>query len=447
MKTVKNLAFTTYIVILMYGCTNKQTTITILGESSASLNSIADIKGKYYKQTGDSIVTKGFPFEEALEKANVDFANGSGKYDIVMQYNFSLSSFVRNNYIYTLQELSGNKEDSSLNFENDLFRNAWEEVGFYYKNPAKPDTNYVKVGYPFAANTMVLAYNKPMFENADNQLAFKKKYGYDLQPPVTWPQLHDIAQFFTNPGKDTYGICMEGATGGWLYYEWAMYASAMDGGVMQKKHGWEGDLNTPLLLTTSNTIKATEFYLSMKPFNKGDYFNVDATAQVKEILKGNVALAFVWSDYLQSAFFNAETKQYDNRFGFSKIPGKKSPLAGGAFFINKNSANPQAAFKFAKWLLKKENQINMVKSGLSSPCKSVYDSPEVQYIPFVKAIKESLETGVYMFEAGPDADLINGKITTWIQKAWKGEVSAQEALENANKEISKERETIFKNIK
>lgn len=444
---MKSYFFMLLFTVILYSCNNRNKVITVLGEASASLNAVGDIKQQYIDQTGESIITKGFTFEEAMEKANVDFANGTGKYNIVMQYNFSLSSFVRNNYIYNLQELSGENDVDLAELENDLFRNAWEEVGFYYKNPAMPDTNYVKVGYPFAANTMVLAYNKPMLDDIANKNAFKAKYGYDLQAPVTWTQLRDIAEFFTNPAKDTYGICMEGAAGGWLYYEWALFANAMGGGVMQKKHGWEGDLNTPFLMTNENTIKATEFYLSLKPFNKGDYFNIDAIAQTKEVLKGNVALAFVWSDYLQGAFFNPNTKEYDNRFGFVKVPGTKSPLAGGAFFINKKSSNPQAAFKFAKWLLKKDNQIKMVKSGLSSPCRSVYDSPEVQYIPFVKAIKESLETGVYMYEAGPDADLINGKITTWMQKAWKGEVTAKAALESAYGEIAKERETIFKNIK
>lgn len=447
---MKRIFFFTLLTLLGFvfsSCKNEKHEISVLGESSASLNAIIEIKEEYYAHTGNRVSTSGFTFEEAMEKANVDFANGTGKYDIVMQYNFSLSSFVRNNYIFNLQELTDENDADLLELERDLFKNAWEEVGYYYQNPSKPDTNYVKVGYPFAANTLVLSYNKMLFEDIENKNAFKTKYGYELLPPATWQQLYDVAEFFTNPSKDTYGICMQGASGGWLYYEWALFAHAMGGGVMQKKHGWEGDLNTPFLLTSENTINATKFYLSFKPFNKGDFFNVDATIQTKEFLEGNVALAFIWSDYLQGAFFNSKTNQYDSRFGFVKVPGEKSPLAGGAFFINRKSNDPKNAMHFVKWLLKQENQIKMLKSGLSSPRKSVYDSPEVQYVPFVSAIKQSLETGVYMFEAGPDADLINGRITTWMQKAWKGELSAEVALENAHREIMKERKIIFSNIK
>lgn len=447
MKNYLFIAFAAIFGLIFFSCKHEKKEITVLGESSASLNSINDVKDEYSKLFGYKIATNGFTFEEALEKANVDFANGSGKYDIVMQYNFSLSSFVRNNYVYNLSELAGSSVDTAIiALEKDLFQNAWEEVGFYYKYPSKPDSNFVKVGYPFAANTMILTYNKEMFDNPANQSEFKKKYGYKLLPPVTWPQLRDIAEFFTNKEKGTYGICMEGAAGGWLYYEWAMFAKSMGGGVMYKEHGWEGDVNTPLTLTNEKTIAATEFYISLKPFNKGSYFNIDANEQVKEILVGDVAMAFVWSDYLHTAFYNKEVKKYDDRFGFVKIPGEISPLAGGAYFINKKSSKPQESYNFVQWLLSKENQIKMVKSGLSSPRRSVYDDPQVQYIPYINAIKASLETGVYMFEAGPDADLINGKITLWIQKAWKGEVTVKQALENAEKEIKKERETIFKSI-
>lgn len=432
-------------MITLNSCKNDKNAITVLGESSASLNTVEDIKHKYTRLTGDSIITIGFSLEESLEKANVDFANGKGQYDIIMQYNFSLSSFVRNNYVYDLQDL--NKDGEAPDFESDLFPNAWEELGYYYKNPNDPKSGFVKVGYPFASNTILLAYNKDMFEKAENRTAFKQEYGYELNPPTTYSQFYDIAKFFTNKKNNTYGVCLQGSTGGWLYFEWAMISSNFGGGVMEKTRGWEGDLSTPFIMTNNNTIKATEFYLGLKPFNKGDFFNVDAIVQATEILEGNVAMAFVWSDYLYSDFYDNKDNKFDSRFGFVPVPGEASPIAGGAYFINKKSKKPIESYNFIKWLLQKDNQIEMLKRGLSSPRRSVYDSPEVQDIPYVKPLKESIERGIYMFEAGPDSELINDRVTVWMQKAWRGEVSAKDALENAQKEIQAERKKIFENIK
>src|SRR4029453_6549009 len=36
--------------------------------------------------------------------------------------------------------------------------------------------------------------------------AFKAKYGYDLAVPKTWAELRDIAEFFTRPDKNQYGV-------------------------------------------------------------------------------------------------------------------------------------------------------------------------------------------------------------------------------------------------
>ena len=51
----------------------------------------------------------------------------------------------------------------------------------------------------FPASGMIWStnYRKDLFENKDEQAAFKAKFGYDLAPPKTWAQYKDIAEFFT----------------------------------------------------------------------------------------------------------------------------------------------------------------------------------------------------------------------------------------------------------
>ncbi len=36
--------------------------------------------------------------------------------------------------------------------------------------------------------------------------AFEAKYGYPLAVPETWVQLRDIAEFFTRPDENLYGV-------------------------------------------------------------------------------------------------------------------------------------------------------------------------------------------------------------------------------------------------
>ncbi|MBL4675019.1 MAG: hypothetical protein JKY70_02260 [Mucilaginibacter sp.] len=122
-------------VILLCACDNTKT-ITVLGENSSNLQAMQALKGRYEKSNNIRIEYKPNTFEDAFNKANQDFSNQSGLYDIVLQYNFSLSNFVRNNYVYRSAELSKSFPEEQKKFEADIFPNVWKEVGYYYDNPS-----------------------------------------------------------------------------------------------------------------------------------------------------------------------------------------------------------------------------------------------------------------------------------------------------------------------
>ena len=53
-------------------------------------------------------------------------------------------------------------------------------------------------------------FRKDWFDDADNQAAFKAKYGYDLGVPVNWSAYEDIADFFSNDVKEVDGTTIYG---------------------------------------------------------------------------------------------------------------------------------------------------------------------------------------------------------------------------------------------
>ena len=452
MKSKSYLILTiSMIAIILQACqesnnNKKNVEITILGENSSNLQAMEALKGDYEIQNKVKINYKPNTFEDAFTKSNQDFANKTGLYDIVLEYNFSLSSFVRNGYVYNIDELTKNIPANEKNFESDLFPNTWQEVGYYYKNPLNISEGTMKVGYPFAANSMLLVYNKEMFEDADNKATYQKKYKEELTVPKDWLHYKRVAEFFTNPEKKTFGVCLQGAAEGWLYYEYCNFLFSMGGTVFDKKRGWEGDENTALKITSPEAIVATKFYKSLKPYNAGNFKTIDATEQTKLLKSGKIAMGIVWSDYLFNFTFDANGT-IDNRFGFAPIPGNKSALEGGSFYINKQSKNPNEAVKYIISLMQKPNQIALAKNGLCSPLKSVYDDPEVQKIPYMNALKTSIERGVYMYEAGPESDLVSQTLTNYLQQFWDDKLTAEEALTKAKLDISKGRVEIYKTLK
>ena len=258
-----------------------------------------------------------------------------------------------------------------------------------------------------------------------------------------------MAKYFTNNQKygenKSYGVCLQGANGGWLYYEYCNFLYGMDGSVYNKTYGWEANPNMTLNLTSNNSINATEFYLSLKPFNAGNYFTVDQNEQINILKNENVAMGFVWSDYIFNLAYN-ENGEKNNKFGFAPIPGNKSALAGGCFYINKYSEHPQEAINYVINLLQPNMQVELAKKGLCSPLKSVYKDEAVKNIPYSEALLESLERGVYMFEAGPDSDLINQVLTQNIQELWRNDGNVKESLKKAENKIIADRNEIFDNL-
>lgn len=440
---MKKIFLFSIVLLGMVACSNNKPKLTILGENSSSIQSMESLKNDYEKEHNVQLDFKPNTFEDAFNKANQDFANKTGLYDIVLQYNFSLSSFVKNNYVYTLDELKSEDSNPNYDFEKDIFNNVWKEVGYYYTNPQNPNDKEIKpIAYPFAANTMLLVYNKELFNDPGQRKAYKAKFGTELEVPTDLTSFQRVAQFFTQPDKNLYGVCLQGATGGWLYYEWCNFVQGFGGKIFDKDQGWKGSLSTPVLLTSPEVSAATRYYVALKPYNAGNFTTTDAVEQRNILKKGKVAMSVIWSDYMWGLIDSGNGK-FDERFGFAPIPGIKSMIAGGSYYINRQSRNPQLAFEYIKYLLQKDNQIKMIERGLCSPVKSAYDAPEVQTIPYIKALKTSLERAEYMLEAGPDADLVSNVITTHLQKIWTGSESIDEGLKAAKAEIEKERIKFF----
>lgn len=412
------------------------TTLNVLGESTSTLEAIKARKDGFERSSGVSVNCLMATFEVLQQKANQDLGAGTGLYDVILNYNFSLSSYVGNSWVLTRSEMKNLAPDERLwRFEQDLFPNIWKETGFY---PVRKGAEPEAVGFPFAGNTMLLVYDRKLFSDARQMADFKQRFGRELAPPATWEDFRQVAEFFTQPSNNLHGLVLQGASGGWLYYEWCNFAYSMKGGVLRKDHGWAGDVSTPVILDSPETIAATKFYLGLKPFSAGDYFATGQNEQVKLMKERKGAMAIMWSDVLHDLI-----RDDPNAFGFAPIPGSKSLIGGGIFYVNRKSKHPKQATEFVAYMLKKDEQIKLMQSGLCSPLRSVYDVPEVKAIPYSTALKSSLERGVYMVEAGPDADIILEIVTQAIQRIWRGQASVEEGLASAAQDLRSKRQAIF----
>lgn len=454
MNTFKSLLTVLIVSVLYLSCSDagststssEPATISIIGENSSTLNAMMAMKAEYEKK--DSTVRLNYlpsDFKDALEKSNQDFSQGKGAYDVVLQYNFTLSPSVRNNYVYRISELTNTISQQDKQFEAQIFPALWQETGYYYINDLNPSAGNQMISYPYLGISMVLMYNKKLFEDPVNKSNYQAKFGKSLTVPTTWEDYYNVAAFFTNPAKKTYGVCIEGEDGAMLVAEWTNYLYGFNGKYLDKELGWQSAENTRLLINTPEALKALTYYKSLKPFNAGGYATVEQSAQLDIMLMGNTAMAIVWTDMLYSKL--KSDKGFNPDFGFTTIPGSKSIVCGGAYFINKHSRQPEKAAQFVVDQLQPQNQIKLAKLGYCSPLKSTYADPEVNQLPYSEALYKSLDRGGMKLEAGPDAQIITEKISTYIQKVWFDKMSPADALNEAQLEITTARSKLYKDLK
>jgi ABC-type glycerol-3-phosphate transport system substrate-binding protein len=419
--------------------------ITVLGENSATIQAMTDLKKQYeLSHPGIELDFKAKSFDDAFTSSNQDFANKTGLYDVVMQYNFSLASFVRNDYVYTIDELAKYVPKDSLAFEKNLYVNNWREVGYYYKDDTRPEQGEEKVAYPFSAHSMLLMYNKEMFEDVANQKAYLDKYRQPLKVPQTWEDFYKVSQFFTDPAKKTYGVCVGGAGGGFLYYDFMNFIYSMGGRVLDKTVGWHGDATTKVVLNSPESLKALKYYISLKQYNAGNFSTIDQYETMRQMKSNKTAMSIVWSDLLYPGTKTANG--FDQRFGYASIPGDKAIFVGGAYFISKFSKHPKETFEYITWLKQENTQVELAKRGLCPASSITFENPEVKALPYASALQQSLSKGGVILEAGPDANMISEVITNYVQKAWSGELSPKNALAQAHNEIVIKRKEIFSKI-
>lgn len=443
-----NYIFVFFIITIGIGllACNSASTITVIGEATSNIDAMEALKKAYEQRSSFRVDFDKSPYEDFIKKANQDLSAKTGLYDIILQYPFALPSYVKDNLILKNSDYKRFlKGQASLDFEKDLFQNVWKEIGWYRVRPGDPEE---PIGYPFAANTIILCYNRKLFEDPEYKKSYRDMYHSELSAPTDWNTFYNIAEFFGKK-EGINGVCLQGKGGYWIFWEWCNFAFSFGGGIMEKKFGWESAPNTPLLVDSPGTIEATKFWLSLKPFNgPTDFFSTGMEEQIRHMRKGQTAMCLLWTDQVYNFLYGEKvgTHSYETDFGFAPIPGNVSMIAGGIYMVNKDSKNPGAAIEFIIDMLQPEKQVELMKAGLCSPIKSVYSDPGVQKLPYAKALYQSLERGRYMLDAGPDSDAIFQIMTKYLQMIWKGSISVEEGFKAARIEIISEREDIFKNL-
>ncbi|MCL6443018.1 MAG: sugar ABC transporter substrate-binding protein [Alicyclobacillus sp.] len=342
---------------------------------------------EYEKMTGIHIDLTTEPYNNLQQKVFQELANKSSYYDVMVIDTPWMPALTSK--LYPITNYLMNPQTAKEIDVQDFIPKVFYDTTVY--NPKKPwlfpsNTTTINVarikkqgfeiyGLPIQANVLTLSYRKDLFDNPSNQKLFKKKYGYNLQPPTTWKQFLDVAKFFTDPNKNLYGTTLMPGVGDWATDDFKTFLASWGG------NGRLIDNNLEPVFDTPQAVQALTFY--------NDLIN-----KFKVVPPGTTT--FGW-DEAATAFDSGLTAMSMNyhtvalasnvkggEIDYAMVPGNviHGKLVRGPHFgtwelsINKYSKNRDAAFNFISWLTSAKVQEQMLKEQLHPTRISVYKYAE-----------------------------------------------------------------------
>ena len=402
------------------------TTIYMIAEQSTPTEAMENQLDAFYELTGITVDLEKAPYEDVVQKEVLAFEGKTGAYDIIAAPCEHLGKLVENGYVQTID---GFLEDESLAVidgfdKDDLVKNLWDASSNW------KDSYY---GVPANSCSMFMAYRKDLFENPDEQAAFKEKYGYDLAPATEWDKYRDIAEFFTRKAGDTlagevlendfYGVSMSGKKHPATTCEFLNYLWSFGGDIF--------DENGEVAINSDAAVEALEYYVDLTQFAPPGVTSKTWDEQVTEMQQGIAAMAIMFNDGMPS-LEDPSASAVIGKMGYAPVPVKARPASfygGWGYYIPADSSKAEAAWLFIEWFCTPEVQRGIMDMSCLPNISSLYQDEEVKAsIPFMEESLNSFEICVAKPRI-PEWGNIDSSMQLQLSNAIAKEKSPKEAMD------------------
>lgn len=175
----------------------------------------------------------------------------------------------------------------------------------------------VQYAIPFDGDQFNLFYNTQAFEDAKNKADFKAEYGYDLNPPRTWEEYADMANFFNgrdwdNDGEPEYGTSEAWLSGGYAYWWW-MAKFAAYGGMY-----FDEDMNP--LINSQNGKDALAITMKIAKAVPPGTTSYGYSECLAAFANGDAPMCVCWNSVGKSSM-NPDQSKIVGKVGIAMVPG------------------------------------------------------------------------------------------------------------------------------
>ncbi|MBD0329572.1 MAG: sugar ABC transporter substrate-binding protein [Thermoleophilia bacterium] len=364
---------------------------------------------KKFQQEYPTITVKfqNVPFEQIAQKLTTQVAGGNPP-DAAYIDAGTTADFASRGALVNLDSYIERSEDVDPDDFVEAFAKSTQYEGSWY-------------GIPFDGETTGLFYRTDLFEQA----------GID-GPPTTWEEFEEAARELTDEAKKQYGYILFATEAAYYWYPWLWQA----GGEVLTEDG-------EVAFTSDEAREAAEFYVGLREYSPPDYLNSNSYDGRVAFAQGKVAMYMAGSWF--AGTLEGEYPKIKGKWATAPLPegdeGCATTIAGDNLVVFDASANKDAAWLWIEFLSRPENMATWTfdseGSTLLPPREELLDSPELeQKKPVLAGFAEAMKCGV-VSAANPKGPKIEQALNEQLGRAMYGEVSSDEALDNAAEEAEK----------
>ncbi|GGG01267.1 ABC transporter substrate-binding protein [Paenibacillus abyssi] len=419
--------------------------------NEANVEAIKSVLPDYEQKTGIRVELTSAPYTNLQQKVFQELANKSAHYDLMVIDTPWMADLT--DKLLPITEFLEDPEVAATIELEDFIPKVFYDTTVY--NPSKPwlhasemdkvDLQDIKsqgfeiYGLPIQSNVLTMPYRKDLFDKPENRQAFKEQYGRELEPPVTWDEFLEVAQFFTRPNEQLWGTTLMPGVGDWGADDLKTFVAAWGGDGLLINDKLEPTYDTP------ETIEALTYYNDLinkhqvVPPGTSTFSWTEAGTAF-----GSGLTAMTMNYFTQTLTSNVEGGIID----YAMVPGNiiDGRLVQGPHFgtwnlsINKFSGNHKEAFDFVAWVTSSEVQQKMLQKQLHPTRISVYEVAQAdpalteRFNNFYKTLGDSLAIGVGRPRTS-NAEEIWRAVATGLNNIVTGKGTIEENLASSKKQV------------
>ncbi|MBB6448775.1 multiple sugar transport system substrate-binding protein [Geomicrobium halophilum] len=381
----------------------------VAGQESAAMRPII---AEFEEETGIEIEWNEFDYDTLYERIFNDLQSGSGTYDVIFADDPWMPMFAGGGYLTPLDEFDYEIDEDFM--ESSRALTTWPPS----EGPRMPDIDPEEeprhYGIPQVGNVQLLFWRKDILGD---------------EAPETW---EDAAAMLEEHEDETdYGFVPRGARGNAVATNFNAFMWSHNGDF------FDDDWN--VTVNDSEVHEALNRYTELAETGPSGVANYGADEVGRAMSQGDTLMAIVWPVWAET-MENEEESEVVGDIGYGLVPrsedGEHAPQIGNwVFAIPEASENRRAAFDFIEWASSEEIQLQMAQNGGLPTRESVLLNEELnEEMPYLEAVHEGLENAEIRPRT-PSYSEVEETIGTYLNQVVAGEMSEEDALENAASDI------------